>query len=148
MTTIAEVAVGRFTERRRALRWTPSAGGPLSWVRLRTGRELIVIDIAVAGVLVEGGSRLLPGSWLEVHLATAGGRLLVKGRVVRSHVWRVEPNRIWYRSGLAFDDQVGALGPGYLLPASVAVPPDAQGTTYPQVEPIPEPRFVSGATGE
>ena len=115
--------LGGDTERRRASRWTPLAGGPLSWVRLRTGRELIVIDIAVAGVLVEGGARLLPGSWLEVHLATGEGRLLVKGRVVRSHVWRVESNRIWYRSGLAFVEHVGALAPAYQLPSMSSLRP-------------------------
>ncbi len=114
MSGVSDIAGHRGTERRRARRWAPAAGGPLSWVRLRTGRELIVIDIGVAGVLVEGGARMLPGSWLEVHLATTDGRLLVKGRVVRSHVWRVEPNRIWYRSGLAFADHIVAFnGPGH-----------------------------------
>jgi hypothetical protein len=71
-------------------------------VRLRAGRELIVINISDAGVLVEGPMRLLPGTHADVHVVTARGRILVRSRVVRACVHRVSAACIVYRGALAF----------------------------------------------
>jgi hypothetical protein len=84
----------------------PQPDESLSRAKLRTGRELTVIDISSSGALVEGPTRLLPGTRTDVHLVTRHGRVLVRARIVRSLVWRLEPDVVCYRSGLAFDAAV------------------------------------------
>jgi hypothetical protein len=71
-------------------------------VRLRTGRELAVIDLSPLGVLVEGSTRLLPGTHLDVHVTSAQGRIPVRARVVRCSVWIVTADAVQYRGALAF----------------------------------------------
>jgi hypothetical protein len=71
-------------------------------VRLRTGRELAVIDVSSLGVLVEGPTRLLPGTHLDVHVTGAYGRIPVRARVVRCSVWSLSADVIQYRGALAF----------------------------------------------
>ena len=46
-------------------------------MRLRAGRELVVIDLSNGGALVEGATRLLPGTHVDVHVITRDGRTLV-----------------------------------------------------------------------
>jgi hypothetical protein len=75
-------------------------------VRLRTGRELAVVDISASGALVEGPTRLLPNTRTEIHIVTRQGRALVRTRVVRSLVWRLERDLVCYRTALAFDTAV------------------------------------------
>jgi hypothetical protein len=84
----------------------PQPDETLSRVRLRTGRELTVVNISVSGVLLEGATRLLPGTRAEVHVVTRHGRVLVRTKVVRSLVWRLQPDVVWYRTALAFDTDV------------------------------------------
>jgi hypothetical protein len=98
-------------ERRRAVRRTPHADESLSRVRLRTGRELAVIDISSAGALIEGTTRLLPGTRSDVHVVTRHGRLLVRTRVIRSFIWRLERDVVCYRTALEFDTAVETDGP-------------------------------------
>jgi hypothetical protein len=93
-------------ERRRAVRRTPHPDESLSRVRLRTGRELAVIDISSAGALIEGTTRLLPGTRTDVHVVTRHGRLLVRTRVIRSFIWRLERDVVCYRTALEFDAAV------------------------------------------
>ena len=71
-------------DRRRAVRRVPQPTETLSRMRLRTGRELAVVDISPSGALVEGATRLLPGTHVDVHVVTRHGRVLVRTRVVRS----------------------------------------------------------------
>jgi hypothetical protein len=91
-------------ERRRALRRVPGSGETLSRFRLRTGRELSVVDISPVGALTEGPTRLLPGTRTDVHVVTRQGRVLVRTRVVRAWVWHLEPDMVRYRAALAFDE--------------------------------------------
>ena len=63
-------------ERRRAVRRLPGDGDPLSRVRLRAGPELQVTEISDVGALVRTTTRLLPGTHVDVHLLTVGGRIL------------------------------------------------------------------------
>src|SRR5688572_30732279 len=89
-------------ERRHTSRRSPDPGESLSRVRLRTGRELSVIDASMGGALVEGETRLLPGTNVDVHVTAAQGRVLVRSRVVRCAVWSVSADVIQYRAALAF----------------------------------------------
>jgi hypothetical protein len=72
-------------------------------VRLRAGGELNVVNISSTGVLVEGESRLLPGTHLELHVVTGEGRLLVRSRVVRAHVCALAHDSVTYRGAFLFD---------------------------------------------
>jgi hypothetical protein len=89
-------------DRRRSGRWAPGSQTACSRVRLRAGRELVVINVSTTGVLVEGTTRLLPGTHVEVHVTAAQGRVLVRARVVRCAVWTVTADVITYRGALAF----------------------------------------------
>jgi hypothetical protein len=89
-------------ERRRAPRHVPDPLAPIARVRLRTGRELTVIDLSSLGVLVEGATRLLPGTHLDVHVTSAHGRIPVRARVVRCHGWGVTADAVQYRGAFAF----------------------------------------------
>ncbi len=104
-------------ERRRAARRVPVAGEPLTGVRLRTGRELIVIDVSNTGMLVESCARLLPGTHLDVHVTTADGRVLIRSRVVRAHVSALHAEAIQYRGALAFDRAIDTRARGVCDPA-------------------------------
>ena len=117
-------------ERRRAGRRPPAADEPLSQVRLRAGRELRVIDVSDTGVLVEGASRLLPGTHVDVHLVTRDGRLLMRSRVVRAFISQLAADVVRYRGALAFDRAVDTSVIGYAIPAALAAD-STPGTDYP-----------------
>jgi hypothetical protein len=93
-------------ERRHCPRRTPDAAEPLTRMRLRAGRDLRVLDVSDSGALVEGVSRLLPGTRVDVHVVPHGGRVLLRSRVVRSFVNSVDADGVTYRSGLAFEQRV------------------------------------------
>jgi hypothetical protein len=90
-------------ERRRMPRRVPHPSEPVARLRLRTGRELQVIDVGAAGALVESDGRLLPGTCVDVHVMTLDGRELVRSRVVRAFVSQLSADRIVYRGALAFE---------------------------------------------
>lgn len=92
-----------MVERRGAERRRPADDETLSRVRLRVGRDLKVIDVSSSGVLVEGRVRLLPGTQIDLHVITRGGRVLTRARVTRSAVHRLRGDTIEYRSALAFE---------------------------------------------
>ena len=145
------------SERRRAARRIPQTDEALSRVRLRTGRELAVVNISDHGTLLEGVTRLLPNTRTDIHIVTRNGRVLVRTRVVRALVWRLERDVVWYRTALAFETAVDidaapapseANGPapserssghgtdehesrGYPLPAEIPSDISAPGTLYP-----------------
>jgi hypothetical protein len=106
-------------ERRRTPRRVPDASEPVARFRLRTGRELTVVDLAATGALVETEGRLLPGTCVDVHVITADGRELVRSRVLRAFVWGLWADRIVYRGALAFDRHI-QLAPG-LMKMSIAI---------------------------
>lgn len=119
------------TERRSVARRAPHPEETLSRVRLRTGRELAVVDISPHGALVEGATRLLPGTHVDVHVVTRHGRVLVRTRVMRSIVWQLQADTVSYRTALAFDAAVDTAGDGYPVPAETAVNEGGAGNHYP-----------------
>jgi len=117
-------------ERRHAGRREPVAGEPLATIRLRTGRECLVVNISSRGALVEG-PRLLPGACVHMHVTTGGGRSLVRSRVLRCEVSRLTADAIWYRSGIAFEQGVDAHLNGYHVPAGEEDANGGPGSQYP-----------------
>jgi hypothetical protein len=93
-------------DRRRVSRRVPAEDEPLSRVKLRAGRELDVLDLSNGGALVEGLTRLLPGTHVDVHVVTVEGRTLVRSRVLRAWVSCLEASRIQYRGAIAFEREI------------------------------------------
>ena len=128
-TTSSDDAAGEPRDRRLAPRRTPGLGELLRRIRSRTGREFDVVDVSDTGLLIEGRTRLLPNTHVEVHIVTRTGRVLVRCRVVRSFVWYLEADLVRYRVGVAFDHQVETSA-GYPVPVPVSTLGQA-GTQYP-----------------
>jgi hypothetical protein len=117
-------------DRRRAARRAPDAGDVLARVRLRGGRELGVLNISPGGALLEGETRLLPGTHVDVHVTTRDGRVLVRARVMRAWVVRLRADAVSYRVALTFETPVDTATHGYPVPgADPALAP--QRTGYP-----------------
>jgi hypothetical protein len=121
-------------DRRHANRRAPGSDETLSRVRLRTGRELSVVNISPVGALVEGTTRLLPGTHVDVHIVTRHGRVLVRTRVVRAHVWRLEMDLVCYQTALAFDRRIDTDVEGYTVPAETPVTEGGAGSSYPEIQ--------------
>ena len=100
-------------------------------MRLRTGRDLLVVDLSNAGALVEGAARLLPGTHVDVHIITTDGRRLVRARLVRAYVCHVAADVIRYRGALAFETPVDTSYVGYAIPDVLAPLPPLPGNGYP-----------------
>jgi hypothetical protein len=79
------------------------------------------VNISPVGALVEGTTRLLPGTHVDVHIVTRHGRVLVRTRVVRAHVWRLEMDLVCYQTALAFDRRIDTDVEGYTVPAETPV---------------------------
>lgn len=117
-------------ERRAAVRRVPAADETLARVRLRTGRELTVVEIGDGGALVEGTARLLPGTHVEVHVVTREGRTLVRSRVTRAWVFAVAADALQYRAALAFDARVNT-APSWVVATHPARTGAEAGSNYP-----------------
>jgi hypothetical protein len=121
-------AVGGSMERRLKPRRLTLADEPIRTIRLRAGRDVQALDVSDGGVLVEGASRLLPGTHVDVHVIARDGRVLVRSRVVRAKVTAISPSEVLYRCALAFDHIVDT---GYPLPTAAAGQTAPTGTRYP-----------------
>lgn len=121
-------------DRRRSPRRQPGATESLARVRSRTGRDLDVVDISHTGLLIEGRARLLPNTHLDIHVITQEGRVLVRCRVVRAWVGRLESDLVVYRAALAFDHEVNT-SPGYPVLAPFSDIPRDAGMSYPSEVP-------------
>ena len=119
-----------IVERRTAARRTPAADETLARLRLRTGRELAVVDIGDTGALVEGTARLLPGTHVEVHVVTREGRTLVRSRVTRAWVFAVAADIMQFRAALAFDARVNT-APSWVVTTRAAPSSASTGSHYP-----------------
>jgi len=119
-----------IVERRTTARRTPAPDETLARLRLRTGRELAVVDIGDAGALVEGTARLLPGTHVEVHVVTREGRTLVRSRVTRAWVFAVAADILQYRAALVFDARVNT-APSWVVTTRAAPSSASMGSRYP-----------------
>jgi len=117
-------------DRRTAARRTPAADETLARLRLRTGRELAVVDIGDAGALVEGTARLLPGTHVEVHVVTREGRTLVRSRVTRAWVFAMAADILQYRAALVFDARVNTAA-SWVVTTRAAPSSASMGSRYP-----------------
>lgn len=121
-------------DRRRAERRAPAPGEALARIRLRTGREFSVVNIASRGALLEG-SALLPGSHIDMTLTTVTGRVLVRAFVARCCVARLTASAVVYHAAVAFEQGVDVSAGGYAIPAQIGGAVPVAGKPYPAVEP-------------
>ncbi len=126
--------VTQRSDKRRSVRRVPDSNEPLARVRLRAGRELDVVDVSDAGMLVEGAARLLPGTNADVHVTTARGRVLVRSRVVRAYVCEVQAGLVRYRGALSFDRVVDTAAAGYAIPGAAPDTTGPLGSAYPRID--------------
>jgi hypothetical protein len=123
-------------ERRRVSRRPVAGHEPLAGARLRTGGQLQLLDASSWGALAETTERLLPGRHLDVHVISAQGRVLVRSRVARAYVARLEADAVHYRAALAFDRPLDVRADGYVMPAVLLRVENDQGSRYP-IERVP-----------
>ena len=90
------------TDRRLTRRHTPGRHGIVN-AKVRPGYDVAVLNVSAGGALVESGHRLLPGSPVDLHLATPDDQVAVRGRVLRCFVARLRPVRIWYHGAIGFE---------------------------------------------
>ena len=90
-------------DRRRARRRRTIEDHGIVSARVRPGREASLLDVSAGGALVETTYRLLPGSPIQLHIATNERRVSVRGGVLRSAVVGVRATGMWYRSAIGFD---------------------------------------------
>lgn len=118
-------------ERRRAARRKVSADEPLGHARLRTGGKLRLVEASSWGALMETTERLLPGRHLDVHIVCAEGRMLVRSRVARAFVVKLEPDAVHYQVAFSFDRAVDVRAAGYGLPSPLVAFESERGMPYP-----------------
>ncbi len=105
---------------RRAPRWSLSDLPWLSSVRLPWGQHLHLLNISSSGMLVESGVRLAPGSETSFKIGGPGLDLVVRGRVIRSRVAKVDSLGVKYETAAAFDQPVEVLKAPEEAPADSA----------------------------
>jgi len=91
------------TERRQMRRRSHVEEHGITAARVRPGHVVRLIDVSAAGALVETSRRLLPGKAVELHVERGGEQTVVRGRVLRCAVVKIQPTWIYYRGAIGFD---------------------------------------------
>jgi hypothetical protein len=66
-----------------------------------------------------------------VHIVSVQGRILVRSRIARAFVARLEADAVHYHAALSFDRALDVDLDGYVVPAVLAVVGNDPGTRYP-----------------
>lgn len=83
-------------------------------VRVRPGRDVVVVNLSSMGLLVEGVWRLRPNSAVDLLIAFGPAPLGIRGRVLRCYVSAIDRlEGVRYRSAIALH-----------TPIEIAAPPD------------------------
>src|SRR5262245_50364565 len=120
----------------------PASQLPDLSVNLTTGPDIRLIDISRGGALFECSKRLVPASTVALRLVTPDGTHIVRGRVVRSRIVRLERGGLGYQAAVAFNETLQDLKEPEATPAAAAPPPE------PEPEPTPTASLWAGAVGE
>ena len=70
---------------------------------VRPGHRARLLDVSSGGALIETRHRLLPGTSVELQVATGTDRASIRGQVLRCAVVRLRPTWVCYRGAIAFD---------------------------------------------
>lgn len=103
----------------------PAAVVPaIKGIRLSPGEAVTLVNISASGVLVEGKTRLVPGTRLTVHFDGGVKPAQIKARVIRCQVSAIGGGgSLQYQSAIAFEGRVELPVEESALPAApVPVP--------------------------
>jgi len=73
------------------------------------GPDVRLVDLSRGGARFECERRLLPGSTVALRLVTPDGSLVVRGRVVRSRIAKIDQTGLVYEVAAAFNENLAAL---------------------------------------
>ncbi len=82
----------------------PAEALPNLSAKLATGPDIRLVDLSRGGARFECEKRLLPGAKVALRLVTPDGTLVVRGRVVRSRIVRLERGGLGYDAAIAFNE--------------------------------------------
>jgi hypothetical protein len=99
-------------ERRRSTRLREAGEHGVLQARVRPGHTVDILDVSAGGALIETERRLLPGSVVDLHLATSSGHMAMRGQVLRCAVARLSPTLVAYRGAIGFERHLPWLGSG------------------------------------
>lgn len=122
--------------------------------RVRPGRDVIVVNLARGGTLVESRFRFRPGSMVDVLLHQGGIAHALRARITRCLVATLDdPAGVRYRTGLRFETPIAVEAPrmlldGYVLPDVDATALQPGGSAYPQRPPGAAVASRSGRNGQ
>ena len=100
-------------DRRRAQRRNGTDVPSLWTVRLPWGDAVRIVDISNSGVLLESGSKVAPGTTIDLQLVGEGTNIFVPAKTIRTDVADVDGLGVRYRLAAAFSHDVN-------LPAGAA----------------------------
>lgn len=87
----------------------PADALPNVSAKLATGPEIRLVDLSRGGARFECEKRLLPGAKVALRLVTPDGTLVVRGRVVRSRIVRLERGGLGYDAAIAFNETLSQM---------------------------------------
>ena len=73
------------------------------------GPDVRLVDLSRGGARFECERRLLPGSTVALRLVTPDGSLVVRGRVVRSRIAKIDQTGLVYEVAAAFNESLTTL---------------------------------------
>jgi hypothetical protein len=73
------------------------------------GPEVRLVDLSRSGARFECERRLLPGSTVALRLVTPDGAVVVRGRVVRSRIAKIDQSGLVYEVAAAFNENLTTL---------------------------------------
>jgi hypothetical protein len=92
------------------------------------GPDVRLVDLSRGGARFECERRLLPGSSVALRLVTPDGAVVVRGRVVRSRIAKIDQTGLVYEVAAAFNETLTTLaddaGPEIDAAAAPDAPPD------------------------
>ncbi|HKV99018.1 MAG TPA: PilZ domain-containing protein [Vicinamibacterales bacterium] len=89
------------------------------------GPDVRLIDLSRGGARFECERRLLPGSTVALRLVTPDGAVVVRGRVVRSRIAKIDQTGLVYEVAAAFNETLTALADEPAPQAAAAEPAPA-----------------------
>jgi len=95
--------------------------------RVRPGHLATLLDVSAGGALIETAYRLLPGTFVELHVETAQGRTCIRGHVLRCAVVGVCSTLICYRGAIGFEGRLPWLMTDTGKPVPSRVAPERHG---------------------
>ncbi len=94
---------------RRSWPRIPAEALPNVSAKLATGPDIRLVDLSRGGARFECEKRLLPGAKVALRLVTPDGTLVVRGRVVRSRIVRLERGGLGYDAAIAFNETLNEM---------------------------------------